>query len=90
MKFPCEACDGCGQTTPDHPNDPDGRAYRCEACDGAGERDATPSDLDGKLARHAWLDGMLSYNRVNDTLTLESDDGVVVLNLLPGHVEIVE
>jgi len=89
MQLPCEPCAGHGQTTPDHSNDPDARIFQCEDCDGTGEVAATPSDLDGKRATYIFITGWLTWNRANDTLTLEDDEtGVTCVNLLPDHVQV--
>lgn len=92
----CETCDGHGQVISDrsvraghtHGNDPDREDVDCEDCGGTGEGEATASDLDGKSARYAWLTGSLVYERKNDTLTLESDEGCAVVNLQPCHLQL--
>jgi len=97
MRVPCETCDGHGQVISDrsvraghtHGNDPDREDVDCEDCEGTGERDATASDLDGKRVRYLWLTGSLHYERMNDSLTLYSDDDVEVVNLQPKDVELI-
>lgn len=96
MRVPCETCDGHGQVISDrsvraghtHGNDPDREDVDCDDCEGTGDREATASDLDGKRARYIWLDGVLLYERKNDSLTLESDEGCTVVNLQPHHVQV--
>ena len=49
--IPCRACEGYGDWTPDHPNDPDARIRKCDECDGTGI-ESVDWDMESVLA--AW------------------------------------
>jgi len=84
----CDVCEGTGRTSPDSINDPSGRTWRCHyGCDD-GFFDAVATDLDGKRARHGFVVGALFVWKGALCLQSEDCDDLVVLNLDPLTVEI--